>query len=29
MRETHLEDGKWWVSPFNFEVHCARWIEPT
>ncbi len=19
MRETHLEDGKWWVSPYNFE----------
>ncbi|WP_298299324.1 2-isopropylmalate synthase [uncultured Litoreibacter sp.] len=20
MRETHLEDGKWWVSPYNFEA---------
>lgn len=19
MRETHVEDGKWWVSPYNFE----------
>ena len=18
MRETHFEDGKWWVSPYNF-----------
>ena len=27
MRETHFEDGKWWVSPYNFVPEVRNSLE--
>ena len=27
MRENHFEDGKWWVSPYNFEPEVRASLE--
>lgn len=27
MRENHFEEGKWWVSPYNFEPEVRRGLE--
>ena len=27
MRENYFEDGKWWVSPYNFEPSVRKELE--